>query len=654
MTQLGQVTGQIFTDEELDAFATADIAKIRHILCGCNCGARILMRDYQITWAHENFERGKQQYLDPIGKCEWGCKEKCLHGWAVFLGWEQRVGKTPAFLYYLHLIRQFLKSQQDPRWMLPILIIALAKNEQDIVNQTKIYMPGQPTMKVVKLEGDASELREIRQAIEGFSRQSPEIGAEIIFVTHYDAFGHQGATPFVMEINKMKFLFMVCDQSERAQNDAATRSKVVIGIDREVTIMVSGEPSSNPTRGDYLYGELQIEQPGPYKYDEYHIPSDSCKIDMRVRATALAYGCQTCYFFKANRCVKGWDEKNPPKYRERLPSPCWPEEESTFLEHWYSPVHQHALHRKLVEVAHLSRLTRKDLGFPDVELEVVEVTPTKAQQENYEKFLDGIVTIVTADIHEKEVRGINVEETRADMNTLNLTQWLTMAIQMSPRMMYERSSGLMNFKRKVLESGGKPITLDMFDKESAKVDKVIELFKAIPPHDKMIVFSHYIGFLQEVRERLDVMKTRYCYLDGPTQGKKIDSAIANFSSPYYRIFLASDAAVAGIPMQGGLGEGDTMWMIFPGFPYWNPGTMNEAGSRAFEMSMKNKVRHISLVGMVHGHSIDRDSAKRLLMKQSIADRIHDGEKVKSNMYDYVNLGDFMNLLRKWRGNGTRN
>lgn len=624
---------------------------LKVVQCLCGCGSRVLLREYQSEWSQEQYNRATKQYLHPSGICDHNCAEKCLHGFSVFLGWEQRVGKTPAFLYYLHMTRNFLKAQGDIRWTKPILILALAKNEQDIIDQCKLFMPGQDTTKVVKLDGDAKDLAEFREMVEQVKSLSPTLTAEYVFVGHYDSLGHgHGSDAFVREMNNWSFLAMVCDQAERAQNEGAIRSKAVESIDRDFAIMVTGEPLNNPKVPTYLWYLLQHQHAGNYEQKEWQIPSKTCKTDKEAQATALQYGCQSCSLFNrgSGRCFYNWSEKGLPTFRKREPSPSWPTQ-GEFIKSWMSPAHQHKIHKMLVDIAHLSRLTRSDMGWPDIEIEIVEVEPTEAQKQNYNEFLQGIRTVVKAEVEDKILKGVDISKEKTKMSTLILTAWLTQSIQSAPRTMIERSSGLHNFKAKVRENAGE-LHLDQFDTGNAKADKIIEIFKSIKQSDKMIIFSHYLGLHVDLMSRLDKMGLRYAYIDGQSSPTKTTEAYTEFNtSKTCRMMLATDAAAAGIPMQGGLGEGDTMFVLIPGFPFWSPGLPRECMSRPYSMAMVSKVKHISIIGMVNGQSIDLESADRLAEKESISSRVQDGDKVRSNIFSVETTSDFLDFLDRLEG-----
>jgi hypothetical protein len=611
---------------------------------------------YQVVYAEAEYRRFVKQYEE--ANCVWGCTERCIHGASTLLTWQQRGGKTPAFLYYLHLVRNFLKAQSDSRWELPILILALQKNEKDIVDQVCKFMPGQPPTKVIQLTGDADGLSQAMSFYHKLHAVVPELVAEYVLVGHYDSLGHGNAAPFVREVNKLKVLALVLDQAEREQNEDTNRSKAVESIDREFTIIVTGEIVNNPKRGDYVWRILQSEQPGDFEQDSWEIPGPDCKAGKYIKEEATALGCArsgcTHYNKFTGHCMYGVGVDGTPLYRTRLPSPLWPTE-ADFVEHWANPAHQHALHKQLVEVAHMSRLTREDLGFPKVELEVVEIEPTLAQKQNYLNFIRGIRTTVMFELTNGRPDNLQVVEQAMSqslsMNTLVMTTWLTQAVLMSPRMMAERSTGLWKLKQRVAEAGGS-LVLDSFDNKSAKVDKTVEYYKKLPPGDKLIVFSHYLGFLDELKTAFTKAGVSFSCITGETSGKNVEREYKAFNdSPARRVMLASDAASAGVPMQGGLVEGQTCHVLFGGFSYWNPSLMQECGSRCYRMDMKSKARHITLVSVVNGNSIDYKSASKLAAKQVVASRIQDHERSKGgNIFsEFETVGSFMDLLDSLEG-----
>jgi len=628
--------------------------------CIC-CSVNLKMYVYQAVYSESEFKRFKAQYFScqtSYNKpCEWGCTSQCIHGASTLLTWQQRGGKTPAFLYYLHLVRSFLKEQGDERYRLPILILALQKNEGDIVAQVCKFMPGQSPSSVIQLTGDAAGLKAINDFREKAQAILPELVAEQIIVGHYDSLGHANSAPFVAEMNRLKVLCLVLDQAEREQNEDTNRSKAVESIDRLFTVPVTGEIVNNPKRGDYVWRILQSEHAGEFERDGWAVPFKDCLAGKYVKEQAIAEGCARSgcqYFNRATlACQYGHSKESIPLHRHRLPSPVWPSEEQ-FVKFWDNPAHQHALNKQLKDKAHMSRLTREDLGFPKVELEVVEIEPTQAQKQNYVNLIRGIRTTLMFELTNGKPDNIQLVESAMSqslsMNTLVMTAWLTQSVLMSPRMMAERSTGLWKLKQRVADAGSS-LVLDQLDNKSAKIDKTIEYYQKLPSGDKLIVFSHYIGFLEELDVALKSKGIAHVMLTGETPKAKIEYQYLEFNrNPSMRIMLASDAASAGIPMQGGLVEGQTAHVLFGGFSYWNPSMMQECASRVYQMAMKSKARHVVLVSVVNGDSIDYRSAGKLAGKQSVASRIQDGLKTKGNVFEeFSTVGDFMDLLDSLEG-----
>jgi SNF2 family DNA or RNA helicase len=122
------------------------------------------------------------------------------------------------------------------------------------------------------------------------------------------------------------------------------------------------------------------------------------------------------------------------------------------------------------------------------------------------------------------------------------------------------------------------------EKDSVKIDELVEDIDQKTSNHKILVFSQYVGMLDLIKKRLDNKGIDYEYLDGSTPIKRRKISVDNFqSNRKLRVFLISLKA-------GGTGlnltAADYVYIVDP---WWNPATESQAIDRCHRIGQDKKV-----------------------------------------------------------------
>ena len=149
--------------------------------------------------------------------------------------------------------------------------------------------------------------------------------------------------------------------------------------------------------------------------------------------------------------------------------------------------------------------------------------------------------------------------------------------------------------------------------ESAKVDVLLERLGEIAEEGhKALVFSQFTSLLSIVKDRLQIARIPYEYLDGRTRNR--EERVARFQEdPRVPVFLISLKA-------GGTGLNLTAASyVFLLDPWWNPATEAQAIDRAHRMGQERPVLACRLVahGTVEERILELQERKRGLAEAVI-------------------------------------
>jgi len=150
------------------------------------------------------------------------------------------------------------------------------------------------------------------------------------------------------------------------------------------------------------------------------------------------------------------------------------------------------------------------------------------------------------------------------------------------------------------------------DAPSAKLDVLVpKLVEAAAEGHKALVFSQFTSFLAFVRERLDVEKIPYEYLDGQTRDRQ--AVVSQFQQEGGRaIFLISLKA-------GGHGLNLTAAdYVFLLDPWWNPAVEAQAIDRAHRIG---QTRHVLATRFVAHDTVEEKILELQQSKRELADAI---------------------------------
>lgn len=150
--------------------------------------------------------------------------------------------------------------------------------------------------------------------------------------------------------------------------------------------------------------------------------------------------------------------------------------------------------------------------------------------------------------------------------------------------------------------------------DSAKYDMLLELLQnLLESNHKTVIFSQYTRMLQIVREDLEQMGIRFCYLDGSSKNRM--SIVREFNEDErVRVFLVSlKAGGAGLNLVGA----DT---VIHYDLWWNPAVENQATDRVHRMGQKRSVSSYKLVtmGSIEEKILELQNRKKGLVKEVIS------------------------------------
>jgi len=188
----------------------------------------------------------------------------------------------------------------------------------------------------------------------------------------------------------------------------------------------------------------------------------------------------------------------------------------------------------------------------------------------------------------KELRGFDKEEN----NNLKVLAILTKLRQIcnSPQLFDENYTG-----------------------EVAKIELLREMIPDILENGhRMIIFSQFLGTLEEIKEELEKENVEYFYIDGSVKSKERMEISKKFNSGEGQVVLISlKAGGTGLNLVGAD-------VVIHYDPWWNFAAQNQATDRAHRIGQKNKVTVYRLIAK---GTIEEKIVKLQESKKDVADRV---------------------------------
>ncbi|QMW01655.1 DEAD/DEAH box helicase [Spirosoma foliorum] len=121
-----------------------------------------------------------------------------------------------------------------------------------------------------------------------------------------------------------------------------------------------------------------------------------------------------------------------------------------------------------------------------------------------------------------------------------------------------------------------------YGNESAKLDELVREIGQNASNHKIVIFSQFLGMLDQIRQKLERDRVPYEYLDGQTNDRA--SRVQNFqANDECRVFLMSLKA-GGVGLN--LTEADYVYLVDP---WWNPAVEQQAIDRVHRIGQTKRV-----------------------------------------------------------------
>lgn len=119
---------------------------------------------------------------------------------------------------------------------------------------------------------------------------------------------------------------------------------------------------------------------------------------------------------------------------------------------------------------------------------------------------------------------------------------------------------------------------------AAKLDAIMELVaQSVESGQKMLVFSQFTSFLEEMEERLDAEEVAYYAITGATPKKRRLGLVNAFNADDTPVFLVSlKAGGTGLNLTGAS-------VVVHADPWWNAAAQNQATDRAHRIGQERVV-----------------------------------------------------------------
>jgi len=176
--------------------------------------------------------------------------------------------------------------------------------------------------------------------------------------------------------------------------------------------------------------------------------------------------------------------------------------------------------------------------------------------------------------------------------------------------------------------------------EVAKIELLKELMPDILENNhRMLIFSQFLGTLEEIKIELEKEKVKYFFIDGSVKSKERMEISKKFNSGEGQVVLISlKAGGTGLNLVGAD-------VVIHYDPWWNFAVENQASDRAHRIGQKKSVQVIKLIteGTIEEKIIKLQEKKRTL-SENILEKNNKSDNQKSKDIFEMNERELMELL----------
>ena len=184
----------------------------------------------------------------------------------------------------------------------------------------------------------------------------------------------------------------------------------------------------------------------------------------------------------------------------------------------------------------------------------------------------------------------------------------------------------------------------LFDENYKGEVAKIELLKELMPdilgnNHRMLIFSQFLGTLEEIKEELEKEKVKYFYIDGSVKSKERMEISKKFNSGEGRVVLISlKAGGTGLNLVGAD-------VVIHYDPWWNFAVENQASDRAHRIGQKKSVQVIKLIteGTIEEKIIKIQEKKRTLSENILEKSNKNDDKEAKEIFE-MDEKELMELL----------
>ena len=184
----------------------------------------------------------------------------------------------------------------------------------------------------------------------------------------------------------------------------------------------------------------------------------------------------------------------------------------------------------------------------------------------------------------------------------------------------------------------------LFDENYKGEVAKIELLKELMPdilgnNHRMLIFSQFLGTLEEIKIELEKEKVKYFFIDGSVKSKERMEISKKFNSGEGQVVLISlKAGGTGLNLVGAD-------VVIHYDPWWNFAVENQASDRAHRIGQKKSVQVIKLIteGTIEEKIIKLQEKKRTL-SENILEKNNKSDNQKSKDIFEMNERELMELL----------
>ena len=155
----------------------------------------------------------------------------------------------------------------------------------------------------------------------------------------------------------------------------------------------------------------------------------------------------------------------------------------------------------------------------------------------------------------------------------------------------------------------------------------------------MIIFSQFLGTLEEIKEELEKEKVEYFYIDGSVKSKERMEISKKFNSGEGQVVLISlKAGGTGLNLVGAD-------VVIHYDPWWNFAVENQASDRAHRIGQKRSVQVIKLIteGTIEEKIIKIQENKRALSENILGKNNGNNNKDSKEIFE-MDEKELMELL----------